>query len=177
MEELKKNILSIFNDLEIYIRKDNRMFVNTRKETVLSLLSYLKNSGYDHLGLISCNDWIDDSEFELVYIVSAYMANDEEYQEKEKRNIIIKTRIPRQKAKFITVIDIFKNAEPYERELHEMFGIKFEGHPRLTPLFLELEYDIPPFRKDFDTEKYVENNYGQIPTIKERKNNKRNERT
>ena len=177
MEELKKNILSNFNDLEIYTRQDNRMFINTKKETVLSLLSYLKNSGYDHLALVSCNDWIDDGEFELVYILSAYMKNDEEYQEKEKRNIVIKTRITREKAKFITVINIFENAEPYERELHELFGIKFEGHPRLTRLFLELEYDIPPFRKDFDTEKYVEDHYGQIPTIKERKSNKRNERT
>jgi len=177
MEELKKNILSNFDDIEICTRQDNRMFINTKKETVLSLLSYLKNAGYDHLALVSCNDWIDDSEFELVYILSAYMKNDEEYQEKEKRNIVIKTRISREEAKFITVIDIFENAEPYERELHEMFGIKFEGHPRLTTLFLELEYEIPPFRKDFDTNKYVENKYGQIPTIKERKSNKRNERT
>jgi len=177
MEELKKNILSNFSDIEIYTHQDNRIFINTKKETVLSLLSYLKNSGYDHLALVSCNDWIDDGEFELVYILSAYMKNDEEYQEKEKRNIIIKTRITREEAKFITVINIFENAEPYERELHEMFGIKFEGHPRLTTLFLELKYETPPFRKDFDTEKYVENKYGQIPTIKERKNNKRNERT
>jgi len=177
MEELKKNILSNFNDIEIYTHQDNRIFINTKKEIVLSLLSYLKNSGYDHLALVSCNDWIDDGEFELVYILSAYMKNNEEYQEKEKRNIIIKTRIAREEAKFITVIDIFKNAEPYERELHEMFGIKFEGHPRLTTLFLELEYEIPPFRKDFDTNKYVENMYGKIPTIKERKRNKRNERT
>jgi len=177
MEKLKKNILSNFRDIEIYTRQDNRIFINTKKETVLSLLSYLKNTGYDHLALVSCNDWIDDGEFELVYILSVYMEKDEEYQGKEKTNIIIKTRIVREEAKFITVIDIFKNAEPYERELHEMFGIKFEGHPRLTTLFLELEYEIPPFRKDFDTDKYVENKYGQIPTIKERKSNKRNERT
>ena len=177
MEELKKNILSNFNDIEIYTRQDNRIFINTKKKTVLSLLSYLKNSRYDHLALISCNDRIDDGELELVYIISAYMSNDEEFQEKEKRIIIIKTRIPREKAKFITVIDIFENAEPYERELHEMFGIKFEGHPRLTTLFLELKYETPPFRKDFDTEKYVENKFGKIPTIKERKNNQKNERT
>jgi len=89
MEELKKNILSNFNDIEICTRQDNRMFINTKKETVLSLLSYLKNAGYDHLALVSCNDWIDDGEFELVYILSAYMKNDEEYQEKEKGNIVI----------------------------------------------------------------------------------------
>ena len=169
MNELKKKLLSSFDNVEISISEDNRMIVITKKESVLSILSYLKKMGYNHFALESCNDWIDDNEFELIYILSAYLENDEQYQDKEKRNIILKTRISREKAKFITIIDIFENAEPYEREIHEMFGIYFEGHPRLTPLLLERDYDIPPFRKDFDTNKYVENTFGKIPSIKERK--------
>ena len=175
MELLKKKLLYSFNGLDIHLRNDNRMFINTEKEIILSLLSYIKNMGYEHLALISCTDWIDKGEFELVYILSAYMADDNNYQEKEKSNIIIKTRISRKIAAFMTIIDIFKSAEPYERELHEMFGIKFEGHPRLTPLLLERDYEIPPFRKDFDTQNYVDNTFGKIPSIKERK--ERNERT
>ena len=176
MNELKKKLLSSFDNVEINISEDNRMVINTKKESILSILSYLKNLDYKHLALISCVDWINKSEFELVYILSAYMENDEKYQEKEKTNIIVKTRISREEAKFITVINIFENAEPYERELHEMFGIEFEGHPRLTPLLLERDYEIPPFRKDFDTQKYVDNTYGKIPSIKERKK-EQNERT
>jgi len=53
---------------------------------------------------------------------------------------------------------------------------RIEGHPRLTPLLLERDYEIPPFRKDFDTQKYVDNTYGKIPSIKERKK-EQNERT
>jgi len=49
--------------------------------------------------------------------------------------------------------------------MHELFGIKFEGHPRLTPLLLEREYKIPPFRKDFDTRKYVEEVFDKIPLV------------
>jgi NADH-quinone oxidoreductase subunit C len=176
MNELKKKLLSSFDNVEINIPEDNRMIVITKKESVLSILSYLKKMGYNHFALESCNDWIDDNEFELIYILSAYLEKDEQYQDKGKRNIILKTRISREKAKFITIIDIFENAEPYEREIHEMFGIYFEGHPRLTPLLLERDYDIPPFRKDFDTNKYVENTFGKIPSIKERKKEK-NERT
>ncbi|MCD6117525.1 NADH-quinone oxidoreductase subunit C [bacterium] len=175
MEELKKKLLTNFNDLKLKIHDENRMFINTKKEAIVSLLSFLKNMGYEHLALVSCNDWIDKGELELVYILSAYMSVDEKHQEKEKRNIIIKTRISREAATFITVTSIFKGAEPYERELHELFGIRFEGHTRLTPLLLERDYEIPPFRKDFDTQKYVDNTYGQIPSIEERK--ARHERT
>ena len=169
MELLKKKLLSSFNGLEIDVRGETRMFINTEKEIILSLLSYIKNLGYEHLALVSCIDWIDSGEFELVYIVSAYMADDNIFQEQEKSNIIIKTRISRKVANFMTIIGIYENAEPYERELHEMFGIVFEGHPRLTPLLLERDYEIPPFRKDFDTQNYVDNTFGKIPSIEQRK--------
>ena len=173
INKLKQKLLSDFNDIQVNIPEDNRMIVNTKKESLLSLLSYLKNMGFNHFAMLSCVDWIDENEFELVYILSAYPENDEQYQDIEKKNIILKTRISREKAKFITIIDIFENAEPYEREIHEMFGIHFEGHPRLTPLMLERDYKIPPFRKDFDTNKYVENTFGKVPSIKERKEGKK----
>jgi NADH-quinone oxidoreductase subunit C len=173
INKLKQKLLSDFNDIQVNIPEDNRMIVNTKKESLLSLLSYLKNMGFNHFAMLSCVDWIDENEFELIYILSAYPENDEQYQDIEKKNIILKTRISREKAKFITIIDIFENAEPYEREIHEMFGIHFEGHPRLTPLMLERDYKIPPFRKDFDTNKYVENTFGKVPSIKERKEGKK----
>ena len=165
MEIFKKKIESSFDNIKVNITDDNRMFINIDKNAIVSMLSYLKNFGYEHLALISCVDWMEENEFELVYILSAYMENDQEYKEKEKRNIIVKTRIPRDKAQFMTVIDIYENAEPYERELHELFGINFEGHPRLTPLFLELEYKTPPFRKDFDTRKFANKFFGNIPSV------------
>ena len=173
INELKQKLLADFNDVQVNIPEDNRMTVNTKKESLLSLLSYLKNMGYNHFAMLSCVDWIDDKEFELIYIISAYPQDDEHYQDKEKKNILLKTRISRVKEKFITIINIFENAEPYEREIHEMFGIHFEGHPRLTPLMLERDYKIPPFRKDFDTNKYVENTFGKVPSIKERKEGKK----
>jgi len=46
-----------------------------------------------------------------------------------------------------------------------LFGVNFEGHPRLTPLFLEREYETPPFRKDFDTREYVRNTFDAVPEI------------
>lgn len=173
MDDLIKQLQSDFDGLEISITYENRITISTKKESILLLLSYLKRMGYDHLAIISCNDWIKDSELELIYIVSHYPEKDpDQYGDIDKRNIIIKTRISREKARFATIMDVFENAEPYERELHEMFGIYFEGHPRLTQLMLERDYKIPPFRKDFDTKKYANDLYGKIPTIEERKKGK-----
>jgi len=168
-EYLKEELESAFSDAQVSIPEKERRIVTTKKETVLAILGFLKDKGYGHLVLVSCVDWLEEGEFELVYILSAYMAKDNEYTDKEKTNIILKTRISRKDPEFLTVIPIFQNAEPYERELHELYGINFKGHPRLTPLFLEREYTIPPFRKDFDTRKYVEEVFDKIPSVEEKK--------
>ncbi len=165
---LKKNLESAFKEIRVGIPEKDRLIITASREVVSSILMFLKEKGYEHLGLVSCVDWIEEKEFELVYILSAYMQEDDEYTDREKINIILKTRIPRDNPDFFTVIPIFKNAEPYERELHELYGIHFEGHPRQIPLLLERDYKIPPFRKDFDTREYVEEVFDNIPLIEDR---------
>jgi len=166
---LKKDLESVFKGIQITVPEKDRMIITAKKEEAQSILRFLKDNGYEHLGLVSCVDWIEEKEFELVYILSAYMQEDNEYTEKEKSNIIVKTRIPRDNPRFHTVIPIFQSSEPYERELHELYGIDFEGHPRQIPLFLERDYTIPPFRKDFDTRKYVEEVFDKIPFIEDKR--------
>ncbi len=160
---LKGELESAFKDVLVNILEETRLTATAPKDAVLSILSFLKNKGYDHLALISCVDWIEEKEFELVYVLTSYSEKD------RKEHIILKTRILRKKPEFKTVISVFKNAEPYERELHELFGINFEGNERLTPLFLERDYKIPPFRKDFDTREYVKETFDKIPFVEEEK--------
>ncbi len=164
---ISKKLTTLFSDITVSIPEDNRMVIETASGSVISVLSFLKSSGYEHLALISCVDWIKQGQLELVYIVSGYIEDVEESGDKGKTNILVKTRIPREKPQFMTVLNVFDNAEPYERELHELFGINFEGHPRLTPLFLERNYEIPPFRKDFDTREYVKKVFDKIPPVKD----------
>jgi NADH-quinone oxidoreductase subunit C len=159
-DSLKNKLLAVFRGIEISAVKDGRLYFTALPDNALDVLKSLKDQGYTHLVLISCVDWIDKQKLELVYILSSYFTND---------HVILKTNIPRKKPDFKTVIDIFENAEPYEREIHELFGINFEGHPRQIPLFLERDYEIPPFRKDFDTREYVKNFFDEIPFVEEDK--------
>ena len=162
---LRQKLEATFKDIRIAIPEKNRMTVTAKNDGVPAILRFLKNAGFDRLALLSVVDWIEDDCFELCFIITSYMQNDDELTDRQRLHIILKTPIPREKPQFKTVIGIFPNAEPYEREMHELFGIKFEGHPRLTPLLLEREYKIPPFRKDFDTRKYVEEVFDKIPLV------------
>ena len=164
-QSLNEQLAAAFEGIRVDTPSKDRIIVRLSKETLPSVLSFLKESGYDHLGLVSCVDWIDEETFEMVYILSAYLRDGGTAAQNGNINVILKTRISRRNAAIVSVIPIFENAEPYEREIHELFGIHFEGHPRLTPLFLEREYEIPPFRKDFDTRQYVKDFFDTIPAI------------
>ena len=159
-KKLKEKLESTFKDIQIIVPEDARLSITTKKEQVLTILRFLKDKRFNFLTLISCVDWIEEKEFELIYIITSY---------REGLQIILKTRISRVNPEFETVIPIFKSAEFYERELHELFGINFEGNQRLIPLFLEREYRIPPFRKDFDTREYVKKVFDKIPFVEEKK--------
>ena len=140
-KSVKEKLESTFKDIQVSILEDSRIAVTVENHGVLVILRFLKDKGFDHLALLSAVDWIEEKEFELCFILTCYMQNDDEYTD-----------------------SIFPIAEPYEREIHELFGIKFEGHKRLTPLLLEREYEIPPFRKDFNTREYVKTIFGDKDT-------------
>lgn len=157
---LEKKLTAIFRDIRITPPQNGRLSITCSAESAHDVLKSLKDEGYIHLALISCVDWIDADSVEVVYILSSYYENE---------HVFLKTIIPRKDPVFRTVIDVFENAEPYEREIHELFGVNFKGHPRQIPLFLERDYKIPPFRKDFDTRAYVKDYFDKIPFVEEDK--------
>ncbi len=122
-----------------------RVHVKAAKDIIKDIASFLKGNGFRHLSFITCVDWIDEGEFELVYGISSY---------EENIVVLLKTRIPRDNPVQKTLLPLWDQAQTYEREIHEMFGVVFEGNPRLTPFILEDWEGIPPMRKDFDSRKY-----------------------
>ena len=159
-ERLKQELEATFKGVSASLVEEDRLVVKAGREQALTVLKFLKDKGLDHLALVSCVDWIEEGELEIVYILTSYMLD-------ERFHAILKTRIPREAPKFPTSINIFKNAEPYEREIHEFFGVEFEGHPRLTHLILDRDYEVPPMRKDFDTRKYVEEFFDRVPFVED----------
>jgi len=164
---LKQDLESTFKNVQVRALEESRMAVFAPRDSVPIVLRYLKENGLDHLALVSCVDWIEDERLEIVYFLTCYMRNNSDYTSEQVFHVLLKTEIPRGNPALKSVIEVFENAEPYEREIHELYGVHFDGHPRLIPLFLERDYETPPFRKDFDTRKYVEETFGSIPPVED----------
>jgi len=164
---LQRDLEATFKDVEVSVPEGDRMVVLAPPGSVPTVLRYLKEEGFDHLALVSCVDWIEQGQLEVVYVLGRYMRSNAEYDAEQTVHLFLKARIPRDDAELESVIGIFENAEPYERELHELYGVHFEGHPRLIPLLLERDYETPPFRKDFDTRQYVQETFDAIPPVED----------
>jgi len=135
------------------VSEGNLISLSVKKEQFYEVLLALKDDKmFDHLSDITCIDYIDENEFELIYHLWSHI---------KKLRVNVKVRIARNSPSIKSVVDLWAGAQIHERENHEMFGINFEGNPNLSPLFLEDWEEIPPFRKDFDTREYVrEHDYG-----------------
>ncbi len=165
---LREELESTFKDIVVTEQGVARLTVVPKPAQILTVLGLLKERGFDHLALLSVVDRIEREEFELVYVLTGYVKGTVAEALKDSMLLMVKTTVSRDDPRIATAIGVFPNIEPYEREAHELFGIHFEGHPRLTPLFLEREYSIPPFRKDFDTRKYVQDVFDTIPSVSDK---------
>ena len=96
---------------------------------------------FDYLISLTAVDWND--HFMIVCHITST---------RYRHTLIVKTRLDDRAEPLVeTVSDIWKTAEYHEREVFDLFGIRFRHHPDLRRLFLEDEYGYP-LRKDFADE-------------------------
>ena len=66
----------------------------------------------------------------------------------------LKVRVAGENPHFITAIPVWPAANAFEREVFDLFGIFFDGHPFLHRMLLPDEWEGHPLRKDYPTEGY-----------------------
>lgn len=151
VNKLANDIKYKFNVLNSEVISSNQLAFDFEENEIHSVLSYIKSIGWEQLSILTTVDWIDENKFQLVYIV---------FNWSEGIRIQIRTKIDREIAKYRTIINIYPGAKYYEREVHEFFGIEFEGNPdSYKQLFLEKWDAMPPLRKDFDSKAYSDRKY------------------
>ena len=91
----------------------------------------------DLLRNLTAVDW-QDAGIELVYHL---------YSLRRRHGVCIKTRLTGDAPSIATVTDLYMGAEWAEREVREMFGVEFEGHPDPRNLLLDEDLDIHPLLK------------------------------
>ena len=125
--------------------RQSRVDVTVAPDKIVDIATFLRDKlGFDHPNGVSAVDYNRESRFEIIYHLSSV-------KNRDQRDILLnlKESIPRNTAKATSLVKIWPGVENYERESYEMFGIRFDGHPRLEKLFLNDNWDgPPPMRKE-----------------------------
>jgi NADH-quinone oxidoreductase subunit C len=67
-----------------------------------------------------------------------------------RERLRIRVQVPESDPTVPTLFDLWPGTEALEREVFDMFGIVFEGHPDLTRILMPEDWDGHPLRKDYD---------------------------
>ena len=135
-----EEITNAFRSVDVretpYTEKGYHLSVDARKENVLSIVEFLDRRGF-YLVDLFCVDYKE--YLELVYFFNTH---------KELCRIKVTLKLDPGKPVAPTISHVYTMARWYEREVHEFFGVYFEGHPNLTYLFLHDGIDHYPLRKE-----------------------------
>jgi len=64
-------------------------------------------------------------------------------------SVIVKVDVPDDSLTLESIHDVYAGANWHERETHEMFGVVFAGHPDLRNMYLPIDFEGHPLRKDY----------------------------
>jgi NADH-quinone oxidoreductase subunit C len=151
--ELKERFGDRIGELSTYLGQN---FIVAKPEAAISVLEYLKlEADFDYLVDITAVDWPKRAErFDLVYIVYSFARNE---------RVRVKTYIA-DGYKPETAVDVHLTSNWLEREVFDMFGIEFAGHPDMKRILLPEEWQGYPLRKDYgilqQDQKWVQENLG-----------------
>jgi NADH-quinone oxidoreductase subunit C len=114
---------------------------------IVDLCRYLKDSEkFIRLSAVTAVDWYpEEPRFEVVYHLHSLERN---------TRLRIKCRLGGVDPAIDSVTSVWRGANWYEREVYDMFGIQFRGHPNLVRILMPTDWEGYPLRKDYPVHGY-----------------------
>ena len=136
-----KEFISAIQPSATYDETGEWLNIHVEADIWKRVANLLRNApfNFDYLFCITCVDW--RTYLTMVYHISSTL---------HRHTIVIKAKLDRTDPLIDTVSDIWRTAEFQEREVYDLFGVRFRGHPDLRRLILTDDFEGYPLRKDYD---------------------------
>ena len=138
-EQLAEKIIKASPDAVVAVDK---AAVVVKSESLYQVAEFLKNTpelDFDYLVNLTAVDYMD--YFEVVYHLVSL---------KHNHSLVLKTRCrDREKPVVPSVVSLWRSADFQEREVYDLMGIVFDGHPNLKRLLLWEGFVGHPLRRDY----------------------------
>ena len=127
------------NELSVYIDR-------TLLRGACTTLKDDPDLNYNALADITCVDWTpNDPRFEVIYHLFSTVT---------KKRVRLKVRVSGDDARVDSLTPIWPGANFFEREVFDLFGVRFQEHPNLRRILMPDNWEGHPLRKDYPVEGY-----------------------
>jgi NADH-quinone oxidoreductase subunit C len=116
------------------------------RESIAAACKALQSAGYNFLEDVTAVDWYpSEPRFQIVYHILSHSL-------KERVRLVV--RLASDDAAIDSIVAIWPSANFYEREIFDLFGVHFGGHPNLRRIMMPEDWEGHPLRKDYPVEGY-----------------------
>ncbi len=145
IDSIKTNFPDTVQDIKTF-RGETTLLV--KKEKIQEICRHLKtNFDFKFIADITAVDYLEKKtpRFEVVYYLHRFGPEFD-----ENIRIRLKVEVSEEDLRVDSVTPIWSGANWFEREVYDMFGIDFVGHPDLRRILMPEDYEVFPLRRDFD---------------------------
>lgn len=139
--------LSALGDLPADARFDrNELTITIARESIVLAAQVVQQAGYNFLEDVTAVDWYpSEPRMQIVYHILSLGL---------KQRVRLAVRLNGDDLALQSITSVWPSANFYEREIFDLFGVHFAGHPKLTRIMMPLDWEGHPLRKDYPVEGY-----------------------
>ena len=124
----------------------SELTITIAREDIIAACQAVQQAGYTFLEDVTAVDWYpSEPRFQITYhILSMSM----------KQRVRLIVRLDNDSASLDSITPVWPSANFYEREVFDLFGVHFGGHPNLKRIMMPEDWQGNPLRKDYPVEGY-----------------------
>ena len=124
----------------------NELTITVARESIVAACEAVKAAGFNFFEDLTAVDWVpQEPRFQLSYHIVSHSL---------RRRVRLRVLVDSADASVPSITAAWPSANFYEREVFDLFGIDFPGHPRLTRIMMPEDWQGHPLRKDYPVEGY-----------------------
>ena len=116
------------------------------RDQIRAAAAVVQHAGYNFLEDVTCVDWYpSEPRFHVVYHIVSFSL---------KQRVRLVAPVNSVDPTIDSITPVWPSANFYEREVWDLFGVRFNAHPNLRRIMMPEEWDGHPLRKDYPVEGY-----------------------
>jgi len=124
----------------------NELTITVEREDIIQACQAVQHAGYNFLEDVTAVDWYpSEPRFQITYHILSMSL---------KSRLRLIARLNSEDAAIDSIVGVWPSANFYEREIFDLFGVHFGGHPNLRRIMMPEDWKGHPLRKDYPVEGY-----------------------